>query len=168
MRVAGLDLSLTASGVAAVDGSTSCVKTKLRGPARLAAIRDVILEIVFPVADLVVIEEYAFSRADAHAHELGELGGVVRLRLWELEVPFVTVGPSQLKRYACGKGNAKKDEVLVAAVRRLPDFDGDHNQADAAWLRAMALDALGHPVVAMPQEHRVALAKIQWPELTDA
>lgn len=165
MRVAGLDLSLTASGVAAVDGSTSCVKTKLRGPARLAAIRDAVIELVFPSADLVALEDYSFASRDAHAHELGELGGVIRLRLHELEVPWIAIPPSSLKKYSTGRGNAKKDEVLVAAVRRLPDFDGDHNQADAAWLRAMALDGLGHPIVSMPQEHRVALAKIQWPEL---
>lgn len=168
MRVVGLDLSLTATGVAAVDGTTSVIKTKLRGPARLAAIRDAIFEIAFPSADLVVLEDYSFASRDAHAHELGELGGVVRLRLWELEVPYVCVSPSSLKKYACGRGNAKKDEVLVAAVRRLPEFDGDHNQADAAWLRAMALDALGTPVIPMPQEHRVALEKVEWPELAEA
>lgn len=45
-----------------------------------------------------------------------------------------TVTPSELKRYATGKGNADKD-AMVAAARRLGWEGDDHNEADAflAW-----------------------------------
>lgn len=33
------------------------------------------------------------------------------------------------------------------------------------WLRAMALDHYGHPVVPMPAANREALRKIDWPAL---
>jgi Holliday junction resolvasome RuvABC endonuclease subunit len=173
-RVVGLDLSLTATGVAWPAGETGTLTPTRTGMARLADLRDRILAICDPgigvegVADLVAVEGYSFGSRHSQAHALGELGGVVRLALWEAGVPFVDVAPALLKKYATGHGNAPKEQVLAAAIRRLGYQGHDHNQADAAWLRAVALDAYGHPPTAMPEAHRQALAKVAWPELRTA
>lgn len=171
-RVVGLDLSLTATGIADSDGSVGTIKTKLRGCERLAWIAEQVANAIDSAADswvggawpLVVIEDYAFSRADAHSHQVGELGGVIRLQLHEAEVPWVAVVPSSLKKYATGKGNANKAAMLQAAWQRLGYEGTDDNEADALWLRAMGLDALGHPLVALPAVNRAALEKVAWPE----
>lgn len=161
MRVVGLDLSLTATGIADAEGGEQVARTRLLGMARLALLRDTVLDHCAGV-DLVVIEGYSFNSRQGGEH-LGELGGVVRLGLWEAQVPFVEVSPASLKMYATGKGNAGKAEVLVSAVRRL-NYDGsDNNCADALWLRAMALDHYGEPVVTVPQSHRRGLEKVAWP-----
>lgn len=176
-RIVGLDLSLTATGVAPSRFPqlriAYTITTKLRGCERLAYIRDEVMRPCSPVevwdpdwrmvAPLVVIEDYAFSRAAAHSHQLGELGGVVRLALHEAGVPFVCVVPSSLKKYATGKGNANKGEMLAAAIRRLGYEGASDNEADALWLQAMGMDALGCPVVEMPAVNRAALAKVEWP-----
>jgi crossover junction endodeoxyribonuclease RuvC len=175
-RVVGLDLSLTATGIAPSNFPqlriTYTVTTKTRGCERLAHIRDEVMKSCAPVevwdpewrmdAPLVVLEGYAYGRPNQAAH-LGELGGVIRLALHEAGVPYVDVPPSNLKKYATGKGNAGKEEVLAAAIRRLGYEGHDNNQADALWLQAMGYDALGRPVVEMPAVNRAALEKVEWP-----
>lgn len=161
-RVLALDLSLTATGVAFPDGVTVTITTKDKGVERLATIRE---EVLACLGDgdwrptHVAIEGPAFGRAN-QMHALGQLAGVVYLALHEDGFDPVIVPPSSLKKYATGKGNAAKPEVLAAAIRRL-DYDGhDDNEADALWLRALVMDALGHPVVDVPATHRAALAKV--------
>jgi len=168
MRIAGVDLSLRATGVAVASTATAtsavveCWKPKERGTERLAWLRSQVERLVEQHRpDLVVLEAYAFSRHDAYAHELGEAGGVVRLALADADVPWCTVAPTSLKKYATGKGNASKEQVLVEAVRRL-GYDGhDNNEADALWLAAMAVDHYGGPCH-VPQSHRAGLGKVQW------
>lgn len=165
MNVLALDLSLTATGLAFPDGSTDTWGPKLTGPARLAWFRAGLTSLLDSAIDLVVIEQYAFHAKGAHSHEVGELGGVIRLALHDCNQLWVSVIPSSLKRYATGKGNAPKAEVLAAAIRLLEYPGHDDNEADALWLQAMALDFYGEPVQDMPKTNREALAKIAWPVL---
>lgn len=168
MIVAGLDLSLTSTGVALPDGPRT-ISTRVRGCARLAYLRDVILELVAR-ADLVAVEGYSFgsARFGSQAHALGELGGVVRVALWEARIPYADVPPAVLKRYASGQGNATKGAMLAAAIRRLGYDGSSHDEADALWLRALAHDACGDPIVAVPESHRSALSSVAWPEVVGA
>lgn len=180
MNVVGLDPSLTATGLARHDGtSTLKAKAGLVGMARLAWLRDQLLDFCAG-ADLVVVEGYSFGtqRQASHAHALGELGGVVRLALFEAHIPYADCPPASLKRYATGKGNANKGQVLEAASKRSGlDFAGSSDRADAFWLRQMGIAWLfetwpGGPVEAvvgfsgyirMPADHRAALTGIKWP-----
>lgn len=177
MRVVGLDLSLTATGVAAEDGPL-VLSTSLRGMERLAWLQEEVWITSstcltdgcscdgYHPPDLVVLEGYAYGRLN-QGHQLGELGGAVRLTLHREGVPFVDVPPACLKKYATGRGNAGKEEVLAAAIRRLSYGGHDHNEADALWLRAMAVDHYdcgGEPCL-VPASHRQALQKVEWPEL---
>lgn len=162
-RILGVDPSLTALGLALPDGTTTTLRTKLTGCDRLVWLRDVVMGITkVHRVNIVAIEGYSMGSPGrgTHAHAIGELGGVLRVALHEHGVPVVEVPPATLKCFATGRGNAPKNEVLVAAVNRL-GYDGhDDNAADALWLRALLLDALGHPVVTLPQTHRRALAKL--------
>jgi Holliday junction resolvasome RuvABC endonuclease subunit len=179
-RVVGLDLSLTATGIAHADGQLETIGTGLRGMARLAYIVDEVLVAVEEVGtdrgldtldlvpvDLVAIEGYAFGRPNQAAH-LGELGGAVRLALWARDIPYVDVPPSNVKKYATGRGNAPKPDIRMEVYKRFGHDIADDNQCDAFVLRAMCLDALGHPLATMPATHRVALDKVAWPNLGSA
>jgi Holliday junction resolvasome RuvABC endonuclease subunit len=168
VRAVGLDLSLTATGID-YDAGPQTISVKSQGVPRLADISQAILDIVRSLpAELVVIEGYSYASANV-AHQLGELGGVVRLALWSHAVPYVVVQPASLKVYATGKGNANKDEVLAAAIRRLGYAGADHNQADACWLRQMALAHYGdEKAVTVPATHAKALAAVKWPKLREA
>jgi Holliday junction resolvasome RuvABC endonuclease subunit len=161
--VLGLDLSLAATGLACGEHGSERLNTpasEVSGMPRLQVIRDAVLAHA-PFAAVVVVENYAYSRGDAHAHALGELGGVVRLALFEAGIPYVDVGPSSLKKWATGKGNAGKDEMLAAAIRRF-GFEGyDNNEADAWLLRAMGLAFYERSEV--PAYQAEAMAKVAWP-----
>jgi len=161
--VVGLDLSLTATGIAGPWGE-NVLSTKHRGMARLDYLATSIsdqLDVAFPVVDLVVIEGYSFGSRNSQAHALGELGGVVRHRLWSYGYRYIDVPPSTLKVFATGKGNAGKDEVLASAIRRLGFTGHDNNQADALWLRELGHHLLGDPLFGLPTTHTRALDKVR-------
>ncbi len=160
-KVVGIDLSLTATGVA-LDGTLSTWRTSAAEPIerRLASIRDLVL-VTVRHAEMVVIEDFV-TRSPA-ASTLGMVHGVVRVALVEACKPFALVPPATLKKYVTGKGNAKKDDMRMETFKRFGQDIEDNNQCDAFGLRAMALDALGAPLVAMPSLNRASLEKVAWP-----
>ncbi len=159
--VVGLDLSLTATGVGVVTAIMRNAETirrpQYRGTERLRSIRDAVINRVDGIRPaLVVVEGYAHGRTN-QAHQLGELGGVVRVALDELGQRWCELPPSSLKKYATGKGNADKAAVLTEAVRRLGYAGSSNDEADALWLACAGHHLLGHPVVDVPKTHAVAL-----------
>lgn len=170
MRVAAFDLSLTRPA-ACVDGRLDVLETKkLRGHERIHAIlewvRGQTCHVSAASVDLVAIEGYSYSSQASRAHAAGELGGIVRHDLWTFYVPYLEVPPASVKTYATGKGNAGKDDVLTAAIRRGGElFTGSSNdEADAFFVWALTMDLAGSPVLTMPASHRRALDKLHLPE----
>lgn len=162
-RVVGLDLSLASSGVAVRAGlHIPKPPRKLVGAPRIRWITNAVTSYA---ADLYVIEGPAYSRAlGIGHHEAAGLWWAVRLELWEREIPVAVVPPSVLKKYATGRGNASKDQVLAAAIRRYAHMPISCNdEADAYVLYAMGLDYLGHPPVVVPKSHRESLDSADWP-----
>lgn len=161
MNVVGLDLSLSSTGIAN-DAGARCVRVKSTGMQRLHEIRSQVL-IACQTADVVMIEGYAIHAKFGHVHERAELGGLIRYGLWRLGIPFAEVPPMSLKLFATGRGNAKKEDVLAAAIRRLGYQGSSNDETDALWLRAMALHFYGVEAVDLPKPHYKALDKIDWP-----
>lgn len=162
MRIVAFDLSLNATGVASAAGvevlapPASCSS----GVARLRWIRGAVLD---RAGDLNVIEGYSYASRGQAIISLGELGGVVRVALTDTGVKWVEVPPACRAKYATGKGNASKEQVFAEAIRRLGYAGHSNDEADALWLRAMALDHYGAPVCEMPKVHRAALDAVKWP-----
>lgn len=163
-QIMGLDLSLTATGVALPDATTLTLRSKLRGMERLADLRSIILGLAAST-ELVVLEGYSYGSGHG-AHQLGELGGTIRLALWDAAIPYIDIAPTQRAKYATGRGNAAKGLVVSEISARTGRTFPDDNQVDAWILRAMALDHYGHPCIDVPQTHRDALTGIHWPDLT--
>lgn len=156
--VVGLDLSMTGTGIAWWDGTTTTLHPKTKGDDRLVEITDHLMAIV---ADLVVIEDLPLSARSAGI--TGMVHGAVRAMLKRCGIPYATVPPATLKKYATGRGNADKPAMAVAAYKRLGLEGVDDNRVDAAWLRAAGLDYLGQPLCALPASQRAALDKVDWP-----
>lgn len=159
-KVVGLDLSITATGIAYADGSTYTVKTKRDGDRRLLEIcHEIGIAVDGRGVDLVVIEDLP-----THAKAAGITGmvhGAVRVYLMQLRVPYVLITPATLKKFATGKGNAGKPEMAVALFKRTGLELADSDQVDAFWLRAAGLQLLGEPVVELPKAQVAALDKVR-------
>lgn len=170
----GLDLSLTSTGIA-VGNETWAISPKgLKGPQRLVYLRDQIIETLEHRSDyispyngiIVIIEGYSFGSRNSHAHALGELGGVVRTALYEASFPYVEVAPTVRAKFATGRGNAGKSEVVSAVSARtglLWDGPGNEDRCDAWILQEIGYTFLGQPRFEWPASHQAALTKIEWP-----
>jgi crossover junction endodeoxyribonuclease RuvC len=140
--------------------------------ARLYWIRDQIREHTLG-ADLVVVEGPSYGSTTPHQHDRAGLWWLVVDMLARREVPPVEVPPNTRSRYATGRGNAAKDDVLSAVIRRYPHVDVNGNdEADALILAAMGARHLGHPLeqhVAgtgqhfLPLGHLAAMGAVHWP-----
>lgn len=172
MRIVGLDLSLSSTGVAGItDGKPWCDRIRTgpdarhAGLLRMRVIRERVLSFVLPGPDLVLVEGLAVgSQTGQHLTRAG-MWHLVMDAIDARGIPWVPIPPATLKKYATGKGNAGKDEVLAAVIRRFPTAEVRGNdEADALMLAAMGADHLGQPLVDMPEAHRAALAKVPWPD----
>lgn len=169
MRVVALDLSLTAIGVADETG-TRVLSHKLPAHAseddkceRLHSL-SARVDVVTKDADLVGMEGYSFGSQHSHAHALGELGGLVKVILWRRGRRYVLISPSQIKKFATGKGNATKEQVLAAAVRIKPEIETTH-EAEAFFIRMMMLGHYLNGDVIAPAYRAAVLQGIDWPVL---
>lgn len=164
MRVLALDLSLTCTGYCR-DGEVGRLRyPKDKGWDRMALITDAIDDLTAGV-DLVVLEGYSFGSKGRSVFQIAELGGIVRNDLQRLGMPWVDVPPSSLKKYATGRGNAGKDEMVAAAIRRFGFAGHDNNEADALLLWHMAMAAYGDTRIKTPLLNASALDSVEWPDV---
>ncbi len=167
MRILGLDLSTKRVGFADVDGNTFSITTAYgadENPRRLSTMASQIERRIRthpPLPDLVVIEGYSLNSPGRIALiRLGEIGGVVRCHLHELDIPFMEVPPASLKRHATGNGNADKDRMYDRA-KELGSPARNHDEADAWLLRRMARQAHGFEQPTLAHELD-AIAALTW------
>lgn len=75
-------------------------------------------EVFLPLGDLVVgLEDYAY-RSPQGAHQIGEIGGIVRLSIVAFGAKLRLHDVMSIKMAVTGKGNADKDVVQKALVER--------------------------------------------------
>lgn len=149
-RIAGLDLSTARVGLATTTGELLSLVPRT-GPndrgRRLAEIRDLVDRALLlhpPRPDLVVIEGYSLGSPNRSTLlTLGEVGGAVRCRLFELDIAYVEVPPSSVKRFATGAGNADKYRMIQAAIDLGARGSVNDDEADAFHLRRMGRAAHG-------------------------
>lgn len=142
---AGIDPSLTATAVVIIDDEGKLVRSriespKLVGPQRLISIKNAALtelcNLPVPV-ELVCIEHYAMG-AKFGREAAGELGGVLRVMMFENQFEYYEIPPLRLKQFATGKASAEKDHILMAVYKKWGvEFD-KNDEADAFILAQMA------------------------------
>lgn len=122
MSLMGLDISLTSTGYS-IDGSTGLIKVNSRGAQRLHEISQAVLVMCSEYSiDTVILEGYSFASRNSQAHSIGELGGCIRMRLWENTIPYVEVPPTSRAKFATGKGNAGKQKLYLLFLQKLEWF----------------------------------------------
>jgi len=140
MRIVGIDASLTSTGIATLTEngiSTKVIQSKKIGVERLLEIQKEVWEIIHnggtvshPKTDLVVIEGYAHGRTN-QAHQMGELGGVLRVMFHEMELKWIEVAPTAVKKFVTGKGVATKEKIAAWVQKRWDRMFDTNDEADA-------------------------------------
>lgn len=143
---AGLDLSLTGSGITIIDDSGDIVfGEKLHVP-QVGVERLYFLHEKF----VSILNNYsiAFSCIESAAyHETGRLfdigcwAGVVMLEVFNRGIPLISATPLQLKKYVSGEGKNKGKAVVILDIYKMYGKElRDDNVADAFVLANIARD----------------------------
>lgn len=91
--------------------------------------------------ELAVIEGYGYGGPSPHTLvTLVEIGTILRLSLHQHGILCYACPPSVLKKYATGRGNAKKPEIQAAVVSRWGFESPSDDVVDAYVLAKIAQD----------------------------
>lgn len=86
-----------------------------------------------------VIYERPFARGQNATRSLWGLAGLIEATATRAGLPVVDIDPSTVKSWATGKGNANKEDMILAA--KLAGYEGDNeHEADAYCLCGYALE----------------------------
>ena len=166
----GLDLSLTSTGFSCGE-LIETISVSTKGPERLATIRDRIIELLNSIENpCVCVEGYSFASRNSQAHSIGELGGVIRVALWERGIPYVEIPPTTRAKFATGKGNAAKTEVMSAISARTGivwSGKGADDMCDAWILEEMGRCHFGMARYEWPQVNLSSMDKVDWSPFSD-
>ena len=186
MTIVGLDLSITSTGLAVRDdagkinthriqstpratGPLIKTKTGMRASqtyedklTRYAIIGHKIGQHI-PAHSTVYLEGPSYGSTGSSAHDIAGNWWLTLQMLDEKDCRVTVVPPSTLKIYAAGTGNAGKDEVLSAVVRRYLDIAITGNDvADAVTLMAIGCRIAGAPLEdSLPATHLRALTALR-------
>ena len=134
----GIDQSLTNTAIVVLNSKGNVIKKekwspKLKDVARLEYFFDKIHNLIKKYKNnsvaLYAMEGYSYSKYNMA--DLGELGGVIKLAFYTNNIDVKIYPPTVIKKFICGKGNAKKD-LMIKEVYKKFNFDtDDDNMADA-------------------------------------
>lgn len=144
MRFVGIDLS-TKTGLVILDESgqvqtakeiTSKIKTD---PERMIDLTEQIIDHLQD-DDVIAIEGFSYgSRGRGVSFQFG-YGYAVRIALYMEGIPFLIVTPSQVKKYATGKGNSSKDNMILPIFKKW-GFEHDSDNVRDAYVLAQIASA---------------------------
>lgn len=149
MNVIGLDLS-TCAGVVIMDSETKQVQhveaVQFKGTTGFKRV-NLIASRIFELRDkhhaqCAVIEDYAVSKFGGSAITSIEIGTVVRFCMWQDGFPYLDLSPTALKKFVTGKGNAKKDLIMLDVFKRWGFSAPTNDIADAYALARFGASAI--------------------------
>lgn len=142
-------------------------KADKKGADRLIWVREELrrtLDVVQP--EIILLEGYSYASTN-QAHQVGELGGVIRVELQErLRGRWATVTPQNRAKFATGRPGAGKDEVVSAVSARTGIQFPSNDHCDAFILWCMVNEAYGfkHPLAGVPKVNKEAMLTVDWPK----
>ena len=146
----GIDPSLTGTGIVVLDEQGNvldkvCISTKARQ--KIEERYDVVMKGVYDVlANMpegdqgIAIEGLSFGSKGSSMLELAGLHYLIRYRLFFHGIFFSVVPPQTLKKFVCGKGNVKKEQMLLQTYKRWGLEFQDNNICDAYCLARYAME----------------------------
>jgi len=152
MIIIGIDPSLTSTGICVMTENgqvlqSLALSSKHYGVKRLSDFREMLGNLFYPYRKnghelFIAIEGYSFA-SNTQGIALGELGGMMRLYMYELGIKCVEVPPTVVKKFATGKGNSDKIAMGVALQKQFGMEYPTSDQTDAHFLALIAMAYLG-------------------------
>ena len=144
----GIDPSFNSTGIIVLDENAEIVDEKNFSLAKYDEIEEKLLKFEENIAFIptitrlggVYIEGPAYMASGKYILQMGAMHFLLRLFLYKRDVFFKVIAPGTLKKFVTGKGNAKKDLMLLKVYKRWGvEFEVD-DLADAYGLARMALE----------------------------
>ncbi len=149
MRIIGIDPSLTSTGIVILDEDGGlkyqkvfCSKPLPNRIKRIYKLIQELLNYVYTITDdgrtLFGIEGYSYGSRQ-FAHQLGELGGCLRLELYRGCWDYKEYAPTMVKKFTTGKGNVKKELMLLHVFKKWGFETSSSDLADAYAIAQLRL-----------------------------
>lgn len=144
----GIDPSFNSTGIIVLDENAEIVDEKNFSLAKYDEIEEKLLKFEENISFIptitrlggVYIEGPAYMASGKYILQMGAMHFLLRLFLYKRDVFFKVIAPGTLKKFVTGKGNAKKDLMLLKVYKRWGvEFEVD-DLADAYGLARMALE----------------------------
>ena len=111
--------------------------------------------------DAVGLEELAYGAQGSAVVVLHWLWGEIIWRVHQHGYPLYLANVASVKQLGTGKGNAKKDVMMLAMASRYPEYGiKDNNQSDAVAVSMLIARKLGVPFDTAPKSHNPNLDKV--------
>lgn len=144
----GVDPSFTGFGIIVLDKDANIVEQKLFGSDSKAEVEDRLMELEKEFSFIpnimclhsVCMEGPSYASQGAYILQMGALHFILRIMLKKQGVNYRIIAPGTLKKFVTGKGNTKKDLMLLKVYKRWGVEFEDDNLADAYGLARMALE----------------------------
>lgn len=167
VRYVGIDPS-TKTGLVALDEQGNVLRAKeLTGvgsedPKRMTTLIDEVMRHLQP-DDVVCIEGFAFgAQGQGVAFQYG-LGHGIRMAMYRRGWQYTEVSPAAVKKFATGKGNTKKDEMVLPIFKRWGFEHSSDNVRDAFVLAQIAFALKGQVAVQITKTQLEVLDAIRNP-----
>lgn len=106
---------------------------------------------------VILVEGYSYGSSN-NREVLAELGGLLRWHLADYAQFIFEVAPGTLKKFVCGNGAAKKEQMLAHVSRRWGEIYETSDEADAVGLYQLGLRCAG--IVEATSTERQSVKKV--------
>lgn len=143
---AGLDLSLRGTGLIVLNEDGKIEHQKLLSTSPKQEVEERIIYIgeeLYPYLDqrdIVYVEGLAFGARGSSMLELAGLHYFIRISLRLENISYKIIAPPTVKKFVTGKGNAKKELMLLRVYKKWGVSFDDNNLCDAYSLARLALE----------------------------
>jgi len=147
----GIDLSLVETGIVCLENGEITqrllIKSKPSDEKEIERIQKIARQVTESILsykpDLIVVEGLSYgSKNTTSLCQLAKLNFSVEIFCYQMGHPYLMVPPTTLKKFITGKGNAKKELMLLRIYKRYGIEFENNNLADAYALCRLGEDYL--------------------------
>jgi len=143
IKFIGIDPS-TKTGIVILDGDGNVLlEEEITGksdtdPKRMVTLTNKIINQIKGQNSVICIEGFSYgSKGRGISFQFG-LGHAIRNEMYKHDIKYIDVSPGQLKKFATGKGNTSKDNMILPIYKRWGYEHNSDNVRDAFVLAQIA------------------------------